>query len=468
MTTSRLGKLLACVAIGIILWFIPAPGSIDPVAWHVFAIFVPTIVGFMLKPLPTGVLTLIALTVSILTGTLDVKTAMSGYSASVVWLIVAAFLFARAMMVTRLGHRIAYMLIRSFGRTPLRLAYALAISDVIVSPVVPSNTARAGGIFYPIIRSTADVFDSRPGPTSRRLGAFLIQAVFQTDITASALTVTAVAGNALIVSFASEVAGVNLSWGGWLGAALLPAVVSIVATPWLVYRIYPPELTDTTQARALAQRNLDDMGPLTTKEKWLLGIFIFAILGWATAPLTGFNATAIALAALCAMLIVDVMNWKDIIGESAAWDAMLWMGGILSLATALSDLGFFDALSSWAGDALSGIAWPTTLILLCVVYMLTTYGFASGVAHITAMYPVFLAVATAAGAPVMLSVYVLAFVSSLQQGLTHYSSGPAAVFFGGGYVDQRTWWRLGAVMLLIQVVIYAVVGLPYWKVIGLW
>ncbi len=468
MTKSNAIKLAACIALAVVLWFIPPLAGIDPQAWHLFAIFAPTIVGFVLKPLPIGVLTFIALSLSILTGTLEPSQALGGFANGVVWLIVAAFLFARAMVISGLGHRIAYMLMRNFGRTSLRLAYALSLSDVAVSPVIPSNTARGGGIFYPIVQSTAEVFDSYPDKSRRKIGAFLTQAVFQTDITASALTVTAVAGNALMLSFAADIAGLDISWGKWFLVALLPAVVSIALTPWIVHKIYPPELKETPEARTFAETRLKDLGPMATREKVLLAILAIAIIGWATTPFTGFNATAIAMAAVCAMLVFNVLKWKDVIQESTAWDAMIWMGGILSLATALADLEFFAPISTWASDQFQSVPWPLTLLLLIVIYVLTTYGFASGVAHITAMYPVFLTIAIAAGAPALLSAFTLAFAQSLSQGVTHYASGPAAVFFGGGYVEQREWWRVGGIMAVIQLVIWGVLGLVWWKVIGIW
>ena len=40
--------------------------------------------------------------------------------------------------------------------------------------------------------------------------------------------------------------------------------------------------------------------------------------------------------AVSIMLVFKVLDWKDILSEKGAWDAMFWMGGLVALATALA------------------------------------------------------------------------------------------------------------------------------------
>jgi len=108
------------------------------------------------------------------------------------------------------------------------------------------------------------------------------------------------------------------------------------------------------------------------------------------------------------------------------------------------------------------------LAVVTLIYVYSTYAFASGVAHITAMYPVFLTVAVTAGAPPVLAALWLAYCSGLYQGLTHYASGPSAIFFAGGYVDQGTWWRIGFLVMLLNLLIWGTIGSLWWKVLGLY
>lgn len=461
-------KLMTCVAVGLILWFVPPPAEVEAAAWHLLAIFVATILGFILQPLPIGVLTFIALTLSCLTGILNVKEAMSGYSTTVVWLIVAAFLFSRSLIKTGLGKRVAYLLMERFGDSSLKLGYTLAISNMVISPAIPSNTARAGGIMFPIVSSVAEVFDSKPGETARKIGAYLIQTVYQTDNVACGITMTAMAGNLLIVSFANQVAGIDLSWGTWAKAAIVPGIIAILVIPYFLYKIFPPEIKKTPEAKGIARKELEKMGPMTAQEKILLAVFVLAIIGWATTSFTGLDATAVAMAGVCIMFLTNILTWSDMITEKGAWAAMIWMGGIYSLADNLAGMGIFQKFADFVGDSLQNVSWVPALIVLVLIYIFSTYVFASGVAHVTAMYPVFLAAAISVGAPKYLAILVLAFASAIYQGLTHYASGPSAIFFGAGYIEQRKWWTLGLQVLLVNIAIWGVIGTMWWKVIGLW
>lgn len=468
MMNNKLLKGLLVVLLGVIIWFIPAPAGVKPQAWHLFAVFVATIVGFIAKPLPMGAIALMGVTVPALTKVLKPDEALSGFSNTTIWLIVAAFLFAQAFVNTGLGRRIAYMLIRAIGDSTLKLGYAMALSDFIISPATPSNTARAGGIMYPIVKSLCNAFDSEPGPTSRRVGAFLMQNSYQANTITSAMFLTSMAGNPLIAELAAKTLNVNISWGLWALAAIVPGAIALLVVPYFLYKFYPPELKKTPEAKALAKGELEKMGPMSKGERILTFVFIGALILWATATYTKLDATVIALFAVCIMLATQVISWQDVIGQKSAWDTLIWMGSLMTLATYLAKLGFIGWFSKTVAAAMTGIPWTLALVALILVYFYAHYGFASLSAHISAMYAAFIAVAAACGAPLMLAVLTLAFMSNLCMSLTHYASGVSPIYFGSGYVDQGTWWKLGFIVSVINLVIWVGAGSVWWKILGLW
>jgi DASS family divalent anion:Na+ symporter len=106
--------------------------------------------------------------------------------------------------------------------------------------------------------------------------------------------------------------------------------------------------------------------------------------------------------------------------------------------------------------------------VLLLVYFYSHYLFDSNTAHVSAMYAGFLAAVLAVGAPPLLAALVFGFASNLFGCMTHYGSGPAPVLFGSGYVDVRTWWKLGLIISIVNILIWAVVGAIWWKVLGLY
>lgn len=461
-------RWLIPLAIGALIWFIPLPEGLKPAAWQLFAIFVATIIAFILQPLPIGAVALVSVTFTALTGVLKIGEALSGFSNSTIWLIVSAFLFAKGFIKTGLGRRIAYFLIQALGDSPLKLSYTLVLSDLVISPATPSNTARAGGILFPIVKSLSVAFGSEPGPTARKIGSFLVQTTYQGNTITSAMFMTAMAGNPLIALLANQALGIQISWGLWALAASVPGILSLIIVPYFLYKIYPPTLTDTREAQNIARQELKNMGPLSYGEKIVGSVFIGALILWASSQFTGLDATVVALIAVSVMLISKVLTWKDVLEEQGAWDTLVWMGALIGLAGALSKLGFIPWFAKSISTMMIGVPWLQALMVLLVIYMYSHYGFASLVAHITAMYTAFTAVAYAAGAPAYLVALSFAFMSNLCMSLTHYAAGPSPIYFGSGYIDQNTWWKLGFFVSIINMIIWLGAGSLWWKVLGLW
>ncbi|WP_312197736.1 anion permease [Anaerospora hongkongensis] len=461
-------RSLVVLAIGTAIWFTPVPAGLKPEAWKLMAIFVSTILGFILQPLPIGSLAFISVTFTALSGVLKPAEALSGFSNGTIWLIVSAFLFAKGFIKTGLGRRIAYVLIRALGDSTLKLGYTIVLSDLIISPATPSNTARAGGILFPIVKSLSTAFGSEPGSTARRVGAYLMQTAYQGNTITSAMFMTAMAGNPLIASLAANTLKINISWGLWATAALVPGLLSIIVVPYLLYKFYPPEVKKTPEAKALAAKELQQMGAMSRGEKIVAAVFVGALVLWSTSQYTKLDATVVAMLAVTVMMITKVLEWKDVLTETGAWDTLIWMGALIGLADYLSKLGFIPWFAKLVSASMMGVPWMQAFVILLVIYMYAHYGFASLVAHITAMYAAFAAVAVAAGAPAFLVALALAYMSNLCMSLTHYAAGPAPIYFGAGYVDQGTWWKIGFLVSVVNVIIWVGIGSFWWKLLGLW
>jgi DASS family divalent anion:Na+ symporter len=446
----------------------PAPAGVTAQAWLLFSIFAATIVGLILRPLPMGAMVLLGMTATTVSGAVPLRTALSGFANPTVWLIAIAFLFARAFQVTGLGKRIAFLSIRTVGRRTLGLAYSIVLADLCIAPATPSNTARAGGILYPIVRSLSSSLGSEPGPTARRIGAYLIKTEYHCDLVTAAMFMTAMAANPLAAELALESTGVQISWGMWALAGLVPGLLSLALIPLVLYKLYPPEITHTPEAPALANRELDKLGRISRNEKTLLIVFFGILLSWSTAQLHQVPTTTIAFCGLGLLLLFGVLRWEHILAESGAWDALIWFGGLVMMAGQMNELGLIPWFTRAISSYVSGWGWVTSFVVLILIYVFSHYLFASMTAHVTAMYPAFLLTAVAAGTPVYLAALCLGFFSNLNASITHYAAGPAPIYFGSGYVETSDWWRLGLIIALLNLTIWLGVGMPYWRLLGLW
>ncbi|MDU4960377.1 MAG: anion permease [Sporomusaceae bacterium] len=462
-------RIAVILAIGLVIWFLPVPAGLSVKAWHLFAIVVATIIGYILQPVPMGAIGLTSVVMCVLTKTTSLNEALSGYSNSTIWLVVAAILFARGFINSGLGTRIAYTLVKRIGGSSIKLGYAMLLSDLIIAPATPSNTARAGGILFPIVRSLASAFGSEANPeTRKKLGAYLTQTLYQSVVVTSMMFITAIASNSLVVTFAKQVTGIEISWFTWAVAASVPGVICLACIPLIMHRLYPPEIQETSDAKRFAAGELAKMGPMAGKEKIVLFIFIAALILWATSSITQLNATVVAILAVVVMIWLGAMSYKEAANESMAWDNLLWMGTLIGLASLLEKFGFIKWLATLVAGSIAGVSWTTALSVLALIYIATHYFFAATSSHVTAMYAAFLTVAISAGAPPYYAALFLGFASVLCASLTHYAMGPSPVLFAPGYVTQTEWWKLGLIFAMFNGVIWFGLGPFWWKLIGLW
>lgn len=272
-------RMAIAVAVGIGIYLIPAPEGLEGKPWGMLALFIATIVAVIAKAMPMGAVTLLALVIGGLIGLTPITPTeessvgmLSGFANSTIWLIGVAMLLSRAVIKTGLGKRIALFFVARLGTRMMGVVYGIAIADLIIGPGIPSASARGGGIMYPIMQSIADAYDSKPGPTARRAGAFLAIAVSQIDTIVCAMFLTAMAGNPLVAELAAS-QGVEISWTLWFVGAIVPGLVALVVLPYVVYKIYPPELKKTPKMAEFARDELRTMGPMSRAEWVLAGTF---------------------------------------------------------------------------------------------------------------------------------------------------------------------------------------------------
>lgn len=461
-------KLAICIGIGTLIWFLPHPVGVNPKAWHLLAIFISTIVGLIIKPLPMGALTILALSIALVTKTFSLDTALAGFSSNVVWLVIMAFFIAKAFVVTGFGNRIAYFFTGIFGKKSLGLGYSVAITNFMLSPAIPSATARAAGIVYPIVQGISRSYESFPhNESAKKIGKFLTLTAFQSTPITSAMFMTSMAANPFLVELAAT-QNIKISWTMWAMAAIVPGILSLIVIPFLIYKIYPPEIKETPNAAALAKEQLKEMGPPSKNEWVLFGTLLLLLALWGAGSLIGMPTVEAAIIGISILLVTGVLNWKALLKEHDAWETFIWFSILLVMAKELNTLGLMEWFSNFTGDKLIDVNWKVAFPIISLLYFYSHYLFASSTAHISSMFLPFLVIAIGAGTPPMLATLSLIFISNIFGCLTHYSTTPAPLLYGAGYVEIKPWWNIGFIMSVVNILIWGSVGIIWWKVLGMW
>ncbi len=470
MDKKTLLKLLPVVLIPLALWMVPTPEGLNTETWHVVALYIALLLGLVVKPFSEPVVTLII--IGILSMFIDTKITYSGYGSEMAWFIVTVTIVCAAFVKTGLGKRIAYNLLTRFGKTSLGLGYIMMFVDLILSPATGSNMSRTS-IDYPIFRNIAESVGSTPEKDPRKLGSYLTMLMYVVSMSTAVLFLTGMATNAITVSLAKEMLGVNIDWMTWFKASVVPAGLVLALGPIVVYKVYKPELKDLGDIKPLMREGLKEMGPMRKDEKILAVLFVLAILGWMfggkiTSVDLGMQVVAFVFLALT--MLFGILNWNDVIAQKGAWNTFVWYGAFYGIASTLASQGFYKWLAGVLESylKLSQMNGMLVVVILLVISLAVRYFFVSNSAYVASFYPVLFALALTTKAPIMVVALLLAFFAGYGALLTHYGNGAGIYTFATGYCTQKDFWTVGTIMVGVALVVFLGIGLPYWKIIGLW
>ena len=473
------------IAVAVLVAAAPPPDGLARHAWYFFAIFIGVVAALVLEPLPNAAVGLVGVAVAtalsrwVLFSPAELASpgfdarlraldwALSGFQNPAVWLAFSAFMFGLGYEKTALGRRVALWVVKSLGRSTLRLGYAVALVDLLLAPFTPSNTARSAGIVYPVIRGIPPLYRSEPdSPSARRIGSYLLWTAFAASCVTSSLFLTALAPNLIAVDLIRRIVGVDIGWTRWFVAAAGFALPLLALLPLLGFVLYPPELKSSPEVPAWAAGELSRLGPLSRREVVFAGLVGGALALWILGA-SFIHPTAVALVVMALMLLLRVVTWEEMAGHAPAWDMLLRLALLVTMADGLSRTGFVGWFAHGLGRQLGGLSPTAATAGLVAVYYVSHYLFATTTAHATAVLPVMLSVGLAIpGLPMAAFATLLALSHGIMGVISPYATGPAPVYHGSGYLPSAAFWRLGAAFGAVFLGALLLLGLP--AALALW
>ena len=457
MNAGLLARRALPFALATGIWFTPIPEGLTAPAWHLFAVFVASIAAVLTGAFPLLTSTMLAVAAVVLTETIPAAKAFSGFANASVLLVVIAFLVAQAVVKSGLGRRISLFMVSRFGGSAHGLAYSIVLTDAVIAPAFPSNTAR-GGVLFPIVLSVAQGSGSRPDdPQGRRLGAYLMFCSMASLAVSSALWMTATSANPIGIQVVRDF-GLDINFGKWFLAASVPALTAILLLPRIVARLFPPGVGETPEAPAAARRELAGLGPLSRDERITAVVFVMMVAGWIFADALKLNVTSIAFAGLGLLLLANVLTVDDIALQGDTLVTFLWLAVLFAMSGQLNELGFMGYAGQRLASHMGGLSWPLTYVTLIVLYVAIHYMFVSQSSQVLALLGVFLDVGVRGGVPAPLMAFALLFASSYFSVITPQAGSQNVIFVGSGYLTQKELYRLGLLITLFFMAVFLTVG----------
>ena len=457
-------KQLFIIIFGVLLWNIQAPSGLEQNAWHLFVVFSTTILAVLFEATTIFAASIIALSTLVLLGVLTPKEAYSGFSKSFILLIVVAFLISRAVIKSGLGKRIAFLIIKKFGKSSLGLAYSLVLADIFISPAFPSNTARSG-VLFPIVNALSHDSGSKVADgTRKKIGSFLMMCSMAGLTLSSTLWLTAMAANPTGVAIAKEF-GVNISYGDWVLGASLPVVILFFLIPYVIYKVYPPEIKYTPDAAIIAENELKHMGKFSKNEFIMSFVFVSMLLLWVFSSSLGIDKTAVAFLGLGVLILTNIFTSSDMKLEGMALETLIWFGTLYTISVYLDKFGFMEYIGGVLSNFLNGYSSFVVYILVVLFYILIHYFFVSQTAHMLALFGVFLSVGIKSGADATTLALMLLYATNFFATITPQGSSANVIYVGSGYITPKEVYKIGGIVTLINSLIFLTLGTIWIKFI---
>ncbi|KAG2205587.1 hypothetical protein INT46_005507 [Mucor plumbeus] len=512
---SKLFSLLPSLLLGSTIWFGVSPTEeLTLTSIRILAVFTSCIFALITTSVDISVLVLTALTLLSITHSFqceDHVTGMStecrlcgdinpitevpfdcnggkeafhhsleGFSSSVVWLIFAAFHLGKAVEVTQLGKRISLLMIRSFGKHVIGLAYAILLSELLLAPFVPSNTARGGGIVLPVVHSIATTLGSTPSQNPK-IGGFLMLIGAHSNLLSASMYLTGMAPNPIVLAKANTLyPNLQFNFMTWIIGSSVPALACAAILPLLLAwscgifkaKEKSSQVEEGQQLKAdgddivqHASKELHAMGSMSSKELQLCLVLFLCLVLWVTSGYTKIDSTLVALIGIVALLHMGTIHWKDVANNTNAWETLFWLGGFVTIATQLSEAGASGYIGRKISLAITHLKLPA-VPALAIAYFLTTFMFSSLSAHTVAFVATFLDAGHSLGANPMTLTCLLAYFGALGGCMTNFSTGSLAMYYAPGYVSRTKWFLVGGQVAIFYLFIYFSVGMGWWKVLG--
>lgn len=389
-----------------------------------------------------------------------VKTALGGFSQDSWFFVIGALGIAAAIGNTSLLARVAHYLLRAIPvRCQRTYTLCLLAAGIVCGLLLPTGKARAA-VAAPVsqaIARSAGFLPRSNGAAAMSLAAFIgFSQMSFLFLTASEVCLIA-------WNFLPPASKAEFGWLPWFLAAL-PAGLCISATMFVAIRWLLPLSEDETRLLArTARATIDELGPMSRRERLALTILLATVAGWVTTSLHGISEAWVALGALLALLLSDVLDDSGF-RKSLDWGQVLFFGVLNSVSLVAAELKVDSWFMQLSDQLLRGFAGRPLAFLLVVFLLISLLRFALRKSATAALFTVTL-LPLSQSVGIHPGVLIVAAVMASECFLLGYQDGPYQIAYSGaafthGQARKVLCAKYVATLLALALCV------PYWRFLG--
>lgn len=284
---------------------------------------------------------------------------------------------------------------------------------------------------------------------------------------------TAAAQNMVAINFIRSQLGVDISWLDWFIAAAPFAVLMSFALYHVMMFLMPPEINEIPGGQQTVKKLLHDMGKITKDEIKLLCISICLLVLWTTEKkLHVIDTSTSTIVAISILMLpkIGVMQWEEVV-HKINWGTVVLFGVGISLGNALLS----TKAATWLANVIVNtfdLSNSTTIMVLAIMALflvIVHMGFASATGLAAAIIPIIISVLQQLKTPgvnvigmTMILQYVVSFGFILP-----VNAPQNMIAYGTNTFEVRDFVRCGIPLTIIGFCLIMLLGMTYWKWLGL-
>lgn len=457
--------LQLAILLAAVVWFMGAPQGLSVAGHKALVLFTGIFVLYLTEAVPLPIVSLGVAPLAALGGIVKPAVALSSFASSSVYLMVGAFILANAMVKSHLAERLTYVIMSVVGTSTKAISFGIVLGNIVMAFLVPSSLARTA-ILLPVCLGIFKIF-GQEGRTRFSTGMLLTLSL--TNATIGAGIFTATVPNPVTVDYLAKV-GQVVTYGQWFMYGFPPAILMTFFTWWFIRYIFPPEVEQLPNGDEFVKKKLAELGPLSSIEKRAMIVFSLVVILWITGGWTKIDPTTAVLGGILLLFIpkFGFMTWADV-NKSMSWQLIFVAGGGISLGVILMETGaakwFAVTIFSMLGLAGTSILFMLIVIMFIIQYMHLL--FVGTTAMATSFIPIVMAMADTAQINPIIFALPCAMIIGGYPMLMFYSTTPNIAVYGTGLLKVGDFPKVGFVICLVAVIVYALCATTYWRWLGL-
>jgi solute carrier family 13 (sodium-dependent dicarboxylate transporter), member 2/3/5 len=443
--------------------------SLDQKAQYMLGLFVACIVLWITESIP-NYLTSIALIVSvILLDIVSQKNALAVLGHQIIWLNIAAFILASALVKTKLAERVALLFVVKFGKNAGSIFLSFIAVNLILSAFINATAAKAA-LLMPIFMVVSAVYGASGDKSNNFARNLILHNLLMINAGCNAFLTGS--GANLVAASLIVGSGASLFYFDWLLAGL-PITLALGIFTYIlgIKFIFPlteedkkPKLEGGMQA---IEDALNKLGKVSHNEIKSAVIFLVVLGFWATDKLHGIHPTMIALIGCIIMLApqTKLISWNDV---DLPWHLMIFSAGAYAIGAGLKETRIMEiAVSNMMSSlGMESMSFFTLYALLTGVFIISHWIFQSKTMRTVIFIPIVIGIAQAMDFDVLSLALPVALCINVCWTFP-FNSKPAALLYGTNKYTMGETWKYGVWTSIFTWLLMLVAGQTWLHWIGI-